>query len=84
VAGAPISAFLIGGDTAPERLREAQESGHHMLHKPVSPRKLRAMVTQLPAGTFLMFNDRPERRSRWRWWTKCRRSAAAKAAFPAP
>jgi len=45
--GAPIPAFLISGDTAPERLREAQESGHPMLHKPVSPRKLRAMVSQL-------------------------------------
>jgi len=45
--GAPIPAFLISGDTAPERLREAQESGHHMLHKPVRPMKLRAMVSQL-------------------------------------
>jgi CheY-like chemotaxis protein len=44
---APIPAFLISGDTAPERLREAQESGHHLLHKPVGPMKLRAMVSQL-------------------------------------
>jgi hypothetical protein len=43
-----------------------------MLQKPVSPRKLRAMVTQLLAGTFLMFSDHPERWSRWRWWTKYR------------
>jgi signal transduction histidine kinase len=45
--GAPIPAFLISGDTAPERLREARESGHHLLHKPVSPMRLRAMVSQL-------------------------------------
>jgi two-component system, sensor histidine kinase len=34
------------GDTAPERLREAQESGHHLLHKPVQAMTLRAMVRQ--------------------------------------
>ena len=43
----PIPAFLISGDTAPERLREARESGHHLLHKPVRPMPLRAMVSQL-------------------------------------
>jgi len=37
----------MSGDTAPERLREAGESGHHLLHKPVRPIRLRAMVTQL-------------------------------------
>jgi signal transduction histidine kinase/CheY-like chemotaxis protein len=45
--GAPIPAFLISGDTAPERLREARESGHYLLHKPVRPMKLRAMLSQL-------------------------------------
>jgi CheY-like chemotaxis protein len=44
--GAPVPAFLISGDTAPERLREARESGHHLLHKPVRPMKLRAMLHQ--------------------------------------
>jgi CheY-like chemotaxis protein len=44
---ATIPAFLISGDTAPERLREAQESGHRLLHKPVSPMKLRAMLSEL-------------------------------------
>jgi len=42
-----IAAFLISGDTAPELLREAQESGHRLLHKPVSPMKLRAMLSEL-------------------------------------
>jgi signal transduction histidine kinase len=45
--GAPVPAFLISADTAPERMREAQESGHHLLHKPVRPMKLRAMLSQL-------------------------------------
>jgi len=45
--GADIPAFLISGDTAPERLREARASGHHLLHKPVRPMRLRAMVSQL-------------------------------------
>jgi len=45
--GAPIPAFLISGDTAPERLREASASGYHLLHKPVMPMTLRAMVSQL-------------------------------------
>jgi CheY-like chemotaxis protein len=45
--GAEIPAFLISGDTAPERLREAAASGFHLLHKPVQPNALRAMVSQL-------------------------------------
>jgi two-component system, sensor histidine kinase len=45
--GASIPAFLLSGDTAPERLRDARESGHHLLHKPVRPMRLRAMVSQL-------------------------------------
>jgi CheY-like chemotaxis protein len=44
---ADIPAFLVSGDTAPERLREARASGHHLLHKPVRPMRLRAMVSQL-------------------------------------
>ena len=39
--GETVPAFLISGDTAPERLREAHESGLPLLHKPVSPEKLR-------------------------------------------
>jgi two-component system, sensor histidine kinase len=41
-----IPAFVMSGDTAPERLREAQESGHHLLHKPVQSMMLRAMVSR--------------------------------------
>jgi signal transduction histidine kinase len=42
-----IPAFVMSGDIAPERLREAQESGHHLLHKPVQPMTLRAMVSRI-------------------------------------
>jgi CheY-like chemotaxis protein len=45
--GAPLPAFLISGDTAPERLREARLNGLHLLHKPVTPMRLRAMLNQL-------------------------------------
>ena len=45
--GTAIPAFLISGDTGPERLKEARSSGHHLLHKPVHPMTLRAMLGQL-------------------------------------
>jgi CheY-like chemotaxis protein len=44
---APIPAFLITGDIAPERLREASANGLRLLHKPVGPMALRAMLNQL-------------------------------------
>ena len=47
VLGADIPAFLISGDTAPERLREAAASGFRLLHKPVPPHALRAILSQL-------------------------------------
>jgi len=40
-----IPGMLITGDTAPDRLREAQESGLLLLHKPVSNSRLRAAIT---------------------------------------
>ena len=45
--GALVPAFLMSGDTAPERLREARESGHHLLHKPLREMALRAMINRL-------------------------------------
>jgi signal transduction histidine kinase/integral membrane sensor domain MASE1/CheY-like chemotaxis protein len=47
VFGAPIPAILISGDTAPERLRDAKEKGYILLHKPVDPMQLRAVMQQL-------------------------------------
>jgi signal transduction histidine kinase len=43
----PIPAFLISGDTAPERWREARASGYYLLHKPVLPITLRSVISQL-------------------------------------
>ncbi len=44
---AAVPAVLISGDTAPERLREAKASGYRLLHKPVQPAKLRAVLSHL-------------------------------------
>jgi signal transduction histidine kinase/CheY-like chemotaxis protein len=45
--GSDIPAFLISGDIAPERLREASASGYYLLHKPVLPMTLRSVVSQV-------------------------------------
>jgi|SRR5712691_5395808 len=42
-----IPAFLITGETAAERLHEARASRYRLLHKPVDPKALRAMIRQL-------------------------------------
>jgi CheY-like chemotaxis protein len=48
--GASIPAILISGDTAPERLRDAKDKGYILLHKPVDPMRLRAVMHQLFKG----------------------------------
>jgi CheY-like chemotaxis protein len=45
--GKRVPALVITGDTAPDRLREAQESGYPLLHKPVLPARLRSAMRQL-------------------------------------
>jgi signal transduction histidine kinase/CheY-like chemotaxis protein len=45
--GASIPAILVSGDTAPERLRDAKDRGYILLHKPVDPMRLRAVMQQL-------------------------------------
>jgi CheY-like chemotaxis protein len=45
--GAPIPAFVISGDTAPDRLCEASAGGYHLLQKPVSPMTLRTTLNRL-------------------------------------
>jgi signal transduction histidine kinase/CheY-like chemotaxis protein len=42
-----IPGMLITGDTAPDRIKEAQASGYRLLHKPVANDKLRAAIDQL-------------------------------------
>lgn len=45
--GENIPAMLITGDTSTERLQNANASGLYLLHKPVSPAKLRSVMNQL-------------------------------------
>jgi signal transduction histidine kinase len=45
-----LPAILITGDTAPERLLEAEASGLPLLHKPVTPTALRSAITSLIAA----------------------------------
>jgi CheY-like chemotaxis protein len=47
VFGTQIPAFLVSGDTAPQRLRHAQTNGYLLLHKPVDPMRLRATLNKL-------------------------------------
>ena len=44
--GGQIAAFLISGDTSPDRIREVRSSGLHLLYKPVTPMALRAMLVR--------------------------------------
>ncbi len=45
--GAEIPAFLVSGDTSPERLQQSRASGYMLLHKPVSPMMLRSLLVRL-------------------------------------
>lgn len=49
--GASTPAVLITGDAASEHLKQAQEQGFPVLHKPVAPAKLRALIASIqPRG----------------------------------
>ncbi len=45
--GAEIPAILVTGDTAPERVREAETSGLPILHKPIAPARLRSVLNAI-------------------------------------
>ncbi|HTY99815.1 MAG TPA: hybrid sensor histidine kinase/response regulator, partial [Rhodocyclaceae bacterium] len=45
--GTPLPGILITGDIAADRLQEVKSSGYRLLHKPVSPAKLRALLRNL-------------------------------------
>lgn len=45
--GSSIPAILISGDTAAEPLRDANERGYILLHKPVDPMRLRAVMHEV-------------------------------------
>jgi CheY-like chemotaxis protein len=42
-----IPAFLVSGDTSPEPLHETRANGFHLLHKPVDPMRLRAVLNRV-------------------------------------
>ncbi len=42
-----IPALIVTGDTAPERIEEAEASGYPLLHKPVDPNQLRDFLSNL-------------------------------------
>jgi CheY-like chemotaxis protein len=43
----PVPAFLISGEIAAESLQDVNASGYPLLHKPVQPMVLRAMIDRL-------------------------------------
>jgi signal transduction histidine kinase len=45
--GSSIPAILVSGDTAAEPLRDARDRGYILLHKPVDPMRLRAVMHEL-------------------------------------
>lgn len=47
--GRSVPAALVTGDTAPDRLVEAESKGYPLLHKPVRPAKLRTTIERLLA-----------------------------------
>jgi len=40
----PPAFILVSGDTSPQILQAVNERGHHLLHKPVRPAKLRSLI----------------------------------------
>jgi signal transduction histidine kinase len=48
VYGAPLPAVLITGDTSPDEVKRAHDSGHQLLFKPVRTRELYALLRGVP------------------------------------
>jgi two-component system, sensor histidine kinase len=46
--GAPLPALLVTGDTSPEQVKRAHDSGHQVLFKPVRTRDLHAALRGIP------------------------------------
>jgi signal transduction histidine kinase/ActR/RegA family two-component response regulator len=49
-AGRAIPAVLVTGDTDPQRIKEARQSGHILLHKPIKPAQLRTVLNSVVRG----------------------------------
>lgn len=45
-----LPVMIITGDTAPERIREANSHGYRLLHKPIAPQELKLAVAQMLTG----------------------------------
>jgi CheY-like chemotaxis protein/anti-sigma regulatory factor (Ser/Thr protein kinase) len=58
-AECPVPAIVVTGDTTPEAIRAGNEEGVPVLHKPVSPVKLRALLAQLLAATHAVSPEAP-------------------------
>ncbi|MBK1678570.1 hybrid sensor histidine kinase/response regulator, partial [Rhodospirillum rubrum] len=54
-----VPALLLTGDTAPQRLREADASGLPLLHKPVKPEVLRGALADVIAGGLTLDDGLP-------------------------
>lgn len=48
--GHKLPGILLTGDTEPSRIAEAEASGFRLLHKPLDPQELRAVITALRAA----------------------------------
>ncbi|MCP5279795.1 MAG: response regulator [Thiobacillus sp.] len=56
--GTEFPVIVITGDTSPENVRLLQASGYPVLHKPVRPARLRALVTRLLLNAYSVKNSR--------------------------
>jgi len=45
-----LPTIIITGDTSPQILREINQSGRYVLHKPVAPQKLRQFISEVISG----------------------------------
>lgn len=48
--GRPLPTVILTGDTEAQRLLEAEASGHRLLHKPVEPERLAAVLSEMLAA----------------------------------
>lgn len=48
-----VPAIIVTGDTSPQILQEINQSGRYVLHKPVTPQKLRQFISEVLGGEHL-------------------------------
>ncbi|MBP2232129.1 signal transduction histidine kinase/CheY-like chemotaxis protein [Azospirillum agricola] len=62
MAGRPPLCVVLTGDTAPERIADAEASGYRILHKPIGAKDIALLLNEAAIPTTTQ--GRPERRSR--------------------